>query len=316
MADIYSANDVLHHGLLNAGISEDSQNGMGPAVCREIFRSLHGSPPEVCAEMWQDMCDSDVDSVRIPEGERGWKSMRLFLIAHHELWAYPKNRRIIQVLFHPIGEKDTYGKNLWEWIGRICALLPTKIRWQDRFDDPEAEIFVVTVDGVDCRTHEKRDHPLFPFDKQRHSHKFAGAALKYEIAVAIYSNHIVWVNGPFKGGKHDLTILREGQGDGSGSLLDMIPQGKLLVTDRGYKTGKEDEMRKIAYKRDDDPIELKRFKGRVTCRHETVNSKIKQFECVSQIFRHGEEKHEMAFKAVCVIVQYHLDMGVATLYEI
>jgi hypothetical protein len=149
-----------------------------------------------------------------------------------------------------------------------------------------------------------------------HSHKFAHAAWKYEIAVAIYSDHIVWVNGPFKGGKHDLTMLREGREDGSGSLLDKAVDGKWIVGDRGHKTSKEEEMEKIAYKRNDDPCALKRFKARVGCRQETVNSRVKAFASMDATFKHGKERHESAFKAVIVIVQHHMDMGVAALFPV
>ena len=316
MAAVFSPDDIRRIGLEIGRVSAEVQEGLKANVCNELFRSTYGSPPMLCAALWDDLRNTDVASARIPENERNLKGLKLFLIAQHLLWAYPKNRRLIQLMFYPIGEKDTYGTNLWKWVGRISALLPTKIRWQDRFDDPDAEIFILSLDGVDCRTNEKRDHPLFPFDPQQHSHKYKHAALKYEIALAIYSDHIVWVNGPFKGSKHDLTILREGQEDGSGTLLERIPEGKLMTADRGYKTGRPEEMHKVAFKRDDDPIELKRFKGRVQSRHETVNSRIKQFECVAQTFRHGEEKHEAAFKAVCVIVQYQLDLGITMLFDI
>ena len=313
---LFSANEVLLLGLKIAKINEVEQQRLGQPTCREIFGSMYGSPPHACAQIWQELCNTDVEDARIPDGQQNEKGFKMFMMAQFMLWVYPKNRRILQVMFHPVGEKNTYGTQLWTWIARIAAMITEKIKWQDRFDDPDAEVFLVTVDGVDCRTWEKRDHPTMPFDKKLHSHKFKHASLKYEIAVAIYSDHIVWVNGPFRGGKHDLTILREGQEDNSGSLLERIPEGKFMITDRGYRTGSVEEMKKIAYKRNDDPIQLKRHKGRATCRHETVNARIKQFQAVAETFRHGKDKHEMAFKAICVIVQYHLDLGVAMLYNI
>ena len=312
---VYSANEVLFMGLKIAKLSEGDQQRLGQSTCRSMFSALYGSPPHACAQIWQDLCNTDVENAKIPNGEQNEKGFKIFMMAQYMLWVYPKNRRILQVVFYPVGEKNTYGANLWAWIRRIAAMITEKIKWIDRFNDPDAEIFLVTVDGVDCRTWEKRDHPTMPFDKKLHSHKFKHAALKYEIAVAIYSDHIVWVNGPFRGGKHDLTILREGEEDTNESLLERIPQGKFMVADRGYRTGSEQELRKIAFKRNDDPIELKRFKARATCRHETVNARIKQFNAVAETFRHGKDKHEMAFKAICVIVQYHLDLGIAMLYN-
>lgn len=311
---ILTANDVLERGLMIARLTEHEQEGLGAEKCRELFRSMYGSPPEVCAQMWQDLCNTDIPSAKIHQSEKNNKGFKLFMMAQYELWVYPKNRFLLQMQFYPVGEKDTYGHNLWKWISKICGLLVEKIKWLERFSDPDAEVFIVTVDGIDCRCWEKRNHPTMPFDKKAHSHKFSHAAYKYEIAVAVYSDHIVWVNGPFKGGKHDLTIFRQGK-DGEGSLLDKIPDGKMGMADRGYKTGIDAEILKIAFKRNDDPIALKRHKGRGTCRQETINARIKSFKCISDTFSHTEQQHEWAFKAVCVIVQYHLDMGVAVLYD-
>ena len=269
----------------------------------------------VIAQVWDDLCNTDIESAQIPESERNLNGLRQLLLAYYEIWSYPKNRRIIQLHFFPIGEKNTYGKNLWKWVGRVAELLPLKIRWLERFEDPNAEKFIVSIDGVDFRKNENRKHPTEPMDRQEMSHKFKHAAYKWEVAVALYSNHIVWVNGPFKGGENDLTILRNGQPDGSGNILDLIPEGKWAMTDRGYRTDVPEEMSKIGYKRDDDPVQLKRYKGRGTSRGETINARIKEFESMSKTFRHGDAEHTAAFKAVVVTVQYHLDMGVKTLFD-
>ena len=226
---------------------------------------MYGSPPHACTQIWQDLCNTDVANARIPDGQQNKKGFKLFMMAQFLLWVYPKNCWILQIMFHPVGEKNTYGTQLWMWIGRIAAMITEKIKWQDRFDNPKAEVFLVTVDGINCWTWEKHDHPTMRFNKKLHSHKFKHASLKYEIAVAIYLDHIVWVNGPCRGGKHNLTILWERQEDNSGSLLECIPEGKFMVANRGYKTGNEEEMRKIAFKRNNNPIELRRYKGGATC---------------------------------------------------
>ena len=146
-------------------------------------------------------------------------------------------------------------------------------------------------------------------DRQRMSHKFHHAALKYEIGVAIYENKIVWVNGPFPGGRHDLTIFRE---DG---LKDRMPNGKIAIVDRGYNTSKPDEVNTLARPQIGDDPEMHRFMSWVRCRTETVMGRLKNFACLSGTFRHGEEKHEWSFKACAVLVQYQIDHG-AYLYEV
>ena len=136
MADgIFSPDDILHHSLVIMGMNEEIQQGLGVNVINELFRSSYGSTPLVYASIWGDLLNTDVKSARIPKAERNLKGLKHFLIALHFLWVNPKNRRLIHVLFYPIGEKETYGINIWKWVGRISALLPTKVHWQDRFDD-------------------------------------------------------------------------------------------------------------------------------------------------------------------------------------
>jgi hypothetical protein len=41
----------------------------------------------------------------------------------------------------------------------------------------------------------------------------------------------------------------------------------------------------------------------IRSRHETVNCRIKQFNCVGGTFRHGPQKYGIAFRTVAVITQ-------------
>ena len=73
-------------------------------------------------------------------------------------------------------------------------------------------MFKVSVDCTDCRIEEP---PRFDgkkgVEKAYSSHKFGKkAALKYEIALAIWSDHIVSVKGPLPAGFwQDLKIFKE-----------------------------------------------------------------------------------------------------------
>ena len=306
---ILSVNDVLQLGLRVAKMSDAEQQAKGQAACVAIFRGLYGPPPVVVQEVWEDLCNSTIATARIPDNEKIMKGFKMFMIALYFLWTYPKNARMIECHFSPIGQKNTRGEPLWKWIRRIEALLPSKIRWLESLDDPNGPIFTVSVDGTDCKTWEKRNHPTLPYDPGTFSQKFNHGAVKYEIGVAIFEDKIVWVSDVSRGGRSDITIFRE---DG---LLDLIPAGKMAVGDRGYPTSIEEEMEKIAYKRNEDPTVLKKFKAREMTRHETVNGRIKCFEVTSGIFRHGMEKHQSSFKAVCVLVQYCIDNG-AYLFQV
>jgi hypothetical protein len=87
----------------------------------------------------------------------------------------------------------------------------------------------------------------------------------------------------------------------------MILEGKLVVADLGYRG----ESEFIATPNSHDTAEVRAFKSRILARHESFNGKVKQFKILRDRFRHGVEKHSMAFEAACVITQYRLEHGSA-----
>ena len=308
---LLSVQDMAKHGLCFLGMNEYHQACLGETKCHNIFQEMYGSIPLVLTHVWSDLMDSDIPNASCDGEERTTKGLRHFLMANCFLYGYPRNATWLRVLFFPIGEKDTRGEPVWKWVRKMQALLPTKIKFLDRWDDeddPHCELFIIGIDGTDCKTNE-RQHETFPMDRQLMSHKFKHAAVKYEIGVAIYEDKIVWVNGPFRGGKHDLTIFRE---DG---LKDRMPEGKMAVLDRGYKTSKPDEVGVLATPQLGDDPQLHRFMSRVRCQTETVMGRLKNFKILSETYRHGPEKHEWAFKACAVLVQYQIDHG-AFLFEV
>jgi hypothetical protein len=105
------------------------------------------------------------------------------------------------------------------------------------------------------------------------------------------------MKGPKPASTHDITIYRE-------ELKNKIPAGKRAIGDKGYRG----EPNTISTPSSRDPEELRRFKSRARARHESFNGRIKNFKCLAERFRHGKHKHQICFEAVCVIVQYQLDM--------
>jgi hypothetical protein len=67
----------------------------------------------------------------------------------------------------------------------IAKLKTKKIVWDQSYDDPNSQIFIVTVDGTDLKCWEEK-HPTLLHNKYQFSHKFNHGAFKYEIAVDIY----------------------------------------------------------------------------------------------------------------------------------
>jgi hypothetical protein len=84
------------------------------------------------------------------------------------------------------------------------------------FNSEDIPIFLITVDGVHCRVNEPK-HANQSKDPSYYSHKFKQSDLDYELGISVFDNALVWMNGPFKAGRHDMQIFH------TESLKDIIP---------------------------------------------------------------------------------------------
>jgi hypothetical protein len=208
------ANDVLRRG---------SQGCKGGPFDIKLFKKHYGSHPAVLARMWDDMGETI-----LLEKDKTEKGFKFFLIATHFLWAYPKNGELLASRFG-VGLRQVQGENLWRWVQIIAALKKKKFVWPEQtYNDPNGHIYIVSVDGVDFKVWEMK-HPTMTIDKGGYSHKFNHGALKYEIAIDIYTSKVVWISRMHKAGVHDKVIFHEKNG-----LQEKIPQGKKAITDRVY----------------------------------------------------------------------------------
>lgn len=233
--------------------------------------------------------------------------LRQFLIAMYFLFVYPRNRELTGTVFDVCPEYCG-GERLFRWIRRISDLKEKKIVWKSYLDDPKAETFIISVDGTDLRRWEPSTHERYRIDTKQCSHKHKKAAGKFEIGLSIFRPQIVWMSGPYRGGKGDREIFLEG-------LFTKVKPGKLVVADGGYRpTSEADETRQamiqmMALPSRYDSKELHNFKARARCRHETLNGRFHHFGVVSTTWRHGTAKLKMCMEAVVVIVQYQMENG-------
>jgi hypothetical protein len=154
-------------------------------------------------------------------------------------------------------------------------------------------VCLISVDGVDCQIQEP-----WPFDEGIFSKKFNGPGYKYEVGVCIMTGDIVWINGPFKAGRNDKTIFEK---DG---LKDMLADGEGIEVDAGYQGDDSLKNPSISQSRED-----RKQKSKVRARHENVNSYLKKFGVLDNIFCHkSADKHQMCFEAVAVITQLRFEM--------
>ena len=187
----------------------------------------------------------------------------------------------------------------------IQVLIEIKVIFGDFHHD---EMFWCSVDGVHCMIYEPRKDP----SSKWYLHKSNSAALTYELAIAIRSNHLVWIRGPFPASQHDITTFRggkKGEPKDPHALIFQIPDGKKAIGDSGL----QGEPNKITTTRPEDSAEVKVFKGRVKSHQETFHSRLKSFNIISQKFHHNLspdlKEHKRAFEAVCVACQYDIENG-------
>lgn len=135
-----------------------------------------------------------------------------------------------------------------------------------------------------------------PLNPIWYSKKFNKAALRYEIAICIFTGAIVSYTGPFNAGSwNDLKIFRY-------KLKRMLSYGEKVVADRGYP-GEPKVITPYSAK-SDKHLELM---NRARARHETINGRLKTWKCLANRYRHAAKKHHICFRAVVTIEQIKMN---------
>jgi DDE superfamily endonuclease len=175
-----------------------------------------------------------------------------------------------------------------------------QLTWPDEWLHNNGDIpkFLLTVDGVHCVVREPSTAELSK-NPAYFSHKHHHAGVDYEIGLSVFTNQVVWVNGPFPAGENDISIFK------NRGLREMIPEGSWAIADNGYRG----ILTKIRTSSSLDTEAVRRLKSRAKARHESFNGKLKNFAVVRDRWRHKINKHAIAFKAVCVICQYQMENG-------
>ena len=153
----------------------------------------------------------------------------------------------------------------------------------------------MSVDGTDCMIPEQT-----PWTKKWWSHKFNGPGVRYEIAIAIRTGLIVWINGPFPCGSYpDVNIFER-------DLLGMLGKYERVEADKGYSKFDPTHAKTPAFSRGKKQEEIQ---NRVRARQETINKRLKQWGVLKHRFRNHLDHHHLVFGAVAIITQLSILSG-------
>jgi DDE superfamily endonuclease len=320
---------MLLMGLEWIGFSADRQEDAKKLNNIRRFKAAFGCSPSVLSKVWADIVANERGSAGFKASK---KDVQYFFLGLMLLKCY-LSTDILSGIFDC--SERTVRTKTWNVIKMIQALKTKKARvklvvslilcagciclffcyshshyrsllqivWPKEWSDDHSQVptdtpvFIVSIDGVHCRMNEPK-HPTLAKDPKYYSHKFRQSAVTYELAISIFDNKLVWMNGPFPAGKPDIKIFKN---DG---LMAKMPANKKAIGDRGYPGAAM-----ISTPNGKDDATLRKFKGRVRARHESFNSRIKAFASLDNRFRHGKAKHKMAFEAVCVLCQYQIEEG-------
>ncbi len=149
------------------------------------------------------------------------------------------------------------------------------------------------LDGTDMPVEMK-------FSEKIMSHKFKGIGLKYKVGVCIATGHIVWVHGPSRAGKNDITLSWR-------AFVSFLNDDEMAVGDSGYRG----EMQHI---KTPDLMHFcsgeEYYDASVAWpRHETVNLRFKSKQVLVKRFCHSLAFHLACFRAVAVITQLNIEAG-------
>jgi hypothetical protein len=255
------------------------------------FKEYFGCTPLIAAKLWEDLQRTSIPEAKLDPDHLEPKH---FLMALHHLQKYPTDKERVG----PWNINRDEGRELvWYYLEKIQALKGEVIVWPDD-EEWSNDIWIVTVDGTHCWIEEPQ-HPDWSQDKKWYSHKYNKAGVNYELAIAIASSRLVWMNGPFRAAKGDNKVFRK---NGLKKLLQRLK--KKAIGDRGYNGHPNEVSTYNAH----DRRGVRKFKSRALKRHENFNGMTKRFGCLKGRFRHSVKRFATCFEAICVICQYQCEM--------
>ena len=154
---------------------------------------------------------------------------------------------------------------------------------------------MLSVDGTDFSIYRQKGGKKF------YCHKTKGSGLRYEVGISLRSGDICWIHGPFPCGDFpDVKIFRS-------SLLSKLEIGERVEADDGYLGEAPSHI--VAPKTNSKERKYVKLSGRVRARHETCNSRFKNWAILRIPFRHDIGSHGYFFRVVAIMTQLQIQNG-------
>ena len=304
---IFTPDEMLYKGLTFIGWEEKRLQRRSSETNLDQYGGMYGVSPDVSAQLFEDLQTTNIEKARIEPSKIDAAKLHWSL---HFLYRYPTETE-----WESQWKKcaNTIRDACWLYIFKIKSLKVDKIVWPIFH---ATDIWVMTVDGTHLTTLEPGDRDI-PKDPAYFSFKHHSAGYNYEVGVDLFQSRCIWLKGPFPAGAYnDAKMFREG-----GLMARLKNDGKKAIGDEGYRGFPEE----ISTQNTLDSKEVREFKTRARQRHEVYNSFLKQFEILSDRFRcknnpndrySVDEKLQMVFEAVNVLVQYKMEKGDVWLFNI
>ena len=273
--------EILQAGLILAGYSKKQRNRKYDQLL-VWFKANYGSHPLVYCVLWEELRPIDKE-----------RKLKYFFLCLSWLKNYDT-----EAILAGRWKLDDDTVRLWTNYYAECLqiMCDNKIKLPDEWGN---NVFVGVVDGTHCRCY-KPTHPEFPFDSTYKSYKLGKDGLAYEVMVDM-NGRPIWINGPYPAGTPDISIYNE-------KLAGIIPEGKLVLGDKGYKGPKTCS---IPYSY--DTYSVREFKRGHRARMEQYNGQLLFFRILEDVFRSKAagrlKKHKMIFHAVNAIVATQITCG-------
>jgi hypothetical protein len=184
---LFAVDVVLRDGLFFAGFSMERIIRCGEKRNIDRFKAHYGVCPKSVVPFLEDLFKKH-PSLKYKDVFMTLNWLKTYSVAHVMAAIWGHCEEYINVVVE-------------EYISKFASLKEGKIRL-DRFNDDT--IIVFSIDACHFMVDEMALHP----SNRWYDFKKGGAGLKYEVALSIHTNEIMWIRGPLPASVHDISMFR------------------------------------------------------------------------------------------------------------